>query len=247
MSDTSDSGRNYTVPALDVSLPEARATFETNFFAIVKLTQAFAPLLIAAVTANANRSTSSGTSSSSSHHTTAPTIVNIGSLAAKMPYVFGSIYNASKAALHSYSETLAVELAPFGVHVAVIVTGGVKSNIARTHRELPESSYYRAIEAKYVERQTHSQSVGMGNEEYAKSVVDEVLRERSWWEGWWGGRRVVKWVWRGASAALVKWVTRFGLTWVVAEKFYRDFGLRELQRWWVAEEMATTTKKKNLA
>jgi 1-acylglycerone phosphate reductase len=31
-----------------------------------------------------------------------------------MPYVFGSVYNASKAALHSLSDTMRIELAPFG-------------------------------------------------------------------------------------------------------------------------------------
>lgn len=31
-----------------------------------------------------------------------------------IPYVFGSVYNASKAALHSFSDTLRVELAPYG-------------------------------------------------------------------------------------------------------------------------------------
>lgn len=31
-----------------------------------------------------------------------------------IPYVFGSVYNASKAALHSFSDCLRVELAPFG-------------------------------------------------------------------------------------------------------------------------------------
>jgi NAD(P)-dependent dehydrogenase (short-subunit alcohol dehydrogenase family) len=51
------------------------------------------------------------------------TIVQIGSIAALMPYVFGSAYNASKAALHAYSSTLRVELAPFDVKVITVVTG----------------------------------------------------------------------------------------------------------------------------
>ena len=216
------SGRNYTVPALDVSLPEARTTFETNFFAILAITSAFAPLLIHAAASHTQSNAS----------TPPPTIINIGSVAATMPYVFGSVYNASKAALHSYSQTLAVELAPFGVDVTVIVTGGVKSNIARTHRELPQGSYYRAIEPQYVKRQTHSQSVGMPNEKYAQQVVDEILRRKGFSESWTTG---VKWVWKGASAKLVQWLTRLGLTWVVAGKFYRDFGLAELHRWWMAE------------
>ena len=55
------------------------------------------------------------------------TIVQIGSLAAVMPYVFASCYSATKAALHSYSNTLRLELAPFGVRVVTVVTGGVKS------------------------------------------------------------------------------------------------------------------------
>jgi 1-acylglycerone phosphate reductase len=50
----------------------------------MRMCQAFAPLLIAAK----------------------GTIVQIGSVAAVMPYVFGSVYNASKAALHAYSNTL---------------------------------------------------------------------------------------------------------------------------------------------
>jgi len=40
-------------------------------------------------------------------------ILQIGSIAAVTPMPFGSMYNASKAALHAYSNTLRVELAPF--------------------------------------------------------------------------------------------------------------------------------------
>jgi short-subunit dehydrogenase len=40
-------------------------------------------------------------------------ILQIGSTAAIFAVPFGSVYNASKAALHAYSNTLRVELAPF--------------------------------------------------------------------------------------------------------------------------------------
>ena len=100
---------DYTVPAMDVNIEEARFTFETNFFSVIRMCQTFLPLLMK----------SKGT------------IVQIGSVAGVsdlwkcaivlqywriqiIPYVFGSVYNASKAALHSWSDTLRVELAPFG-------------------------------------------------------------------------------------------------------------------------------------
>jgi 1-acylglycerone phosphate reductase len=43
-----NAGRNYTVPALDVDFDEVRATFEVNLFAVMRMCQEFAPLLIEA-------------------------------------------------------------------------------------------------------------------------------------------------------------------------------------------------------
>ena len=159
-----NAGRNYTVPALDVDLTEVQATFETNVFAVMRMCQTFAPLLIQAK----------------------GTIVQIGSLAGEIPYVFGSAYNASKAALHAYSDTLRVELAPFDVKVMVVVTGGVQSNIARTHRELPEDSLYHPLETEYRRRQVHSQEAAMETTVYAEGVVKAALKAkpaRTMWRG----------------------------------------------------------------
>lgn len=39
---------DYTVPAMEVELSEARVTFETNFFAVINMCQTFLPLLIKA-------------------------------------------------------------------------------------------------------------------------------------------------------------------------------------------------------
>ena len=191
-----NAGRNYTVPALDVEMDEIRETFETNVFAIMRLCQAFAPLLIEAK----------------------GTIVQIGSLAGVMPYAFGSVYNASKAALHSYSDTLRVELAPFGVRVVVVKTGGVISNISRTHRTLPENSLYLPIADVYESRLSHSQANGIPNEQYAKSVVQQVLGQP---------RRDT--IWEGGKSWLVWFVSTFLPRWVMDIAMTRMFQLRRLQ------------------
>lgn len=159
-----NAGRNYTVPSLDVEFDEVQATFETNIFSVMRMCQSFAPLLIQAK----------------------GTIVQIGSLAGEIPYVFGSTYNASKAALHAYSDTLRIELAPFDVNVMVVVTGGVKSNIIRTHRELPKDSLYHPLDTEYQRRQLHSQEGAMEATTYAEGVVTAALRAkptRSLWRG----------------------------------------------------------------
>jgi 1-acylglycerone phosphate reductase len=159
-----NAGRNYTVPALEVEMHEIEATFAVNVFAVMRMTQAFAPLLIEAQ----------------------GTIAMIGSLAGEMPYVFGSVYCASKAALHGYTDTLRLELKPFKVRVVNVVTGGVKSQIARTVRTLRSDSIYLPVEKDYERRLTHSQSLGMDTDKYAKSVVSQLTgwrQKQTIWEG----------------------------------------------------------------
>ena len=39
---------DYTVPAMEAMLPEARLTFETNLFSVIRICQTFVPLLIKA-------------------------------------------------------------------------------------------------------------------------------------------------------------------------------------------------------
>ncbi|KAJ5806983.1 hypothetical protein N7474_010575 [Penicillium riverlandense] len=183
--------KDYTVPAMEVELDEVRKTFETNVVAVIAMCQAFLPLLIKAK----------------------GTIVQIGSVAGIIPYVFGSVYNASKAALHSFSDTLRVELAPFGVNVTTIVTGGVQSRIARTERTLRPNSMYSPIEAEYNRRVTHSQDGAMPHEAYARSVVAQVLYGSAPWRWLWPWARGRKsWVWEG-NRSWVIWFLAGGWAW----------------------------------
>ena len=167
--------------ALDIDPAEVQSVFDANVYSVMKLCKAFAPQLIAAQ----------------------GTIVQTGSLAGIMPYVFGSAYNASKAALHAYSDTLRVELAPLGVRVVTVVTGGVKSNLARVHRTLPENSYYLPLATEYEGRLTHSQNLGMDTKTYARDCVRQVLEG----DGWLAKKR---WVWAGKMSWVV-WFAWFFL------------------------------------
>lgn len=124
-----------TVPAIEVSDEDIQSTFETNIFSVIAIIRELSPLIIAAK----------------------GKIVNIGSITAVTPYVFGAVYNATKGALQAYSNTLRLELAPFGVRVILVVTGGVQSRIARTDRTLGEDSLYLPINTEYLRRVKHSQ------------------------------------------------------------------------------------------
>ena len=151
------------------------------------------------------------------------TIVQIGSIAACIPYAWGSIYNASKAALHAYSAALRVEVAPLGVRVITVITGGVKSRIARVQRYLNDDSAYKELEDDYQKRQTHSQRVGIDATLYAKEVVEKVLEA----EGWLWRTRTI---WAGGSAGTVRW-----LSWLLPESITdwimsRMFGFNKLLR-----------------
>ena len=82
----------YPYAAADVDMDKVRALFDVNLFAVMEMVHVFLPLLLKS---NEGR------------------VVQIGSLAGLMPVPFGAAYNASKAALHSFGDTLRVELAPF--------------------------------------------------------------------------------------------------------------------------------------
>lgn len=74
-------------------MDRVRELYNVNVFGAMEMVHIFTPLLIASGDA---------------------CVVQIGSLAGVMPVPFNSAYNSSKAALHSFGDTLRVEMAPFG-------------------------------------------------------------------------------------------------------------------------------------
>lgn len=200
------SGRTHTHPATDISLSDVRQTFETNVFSIMAMVQAFVDQLIAAK----------------------GLIINISSLSSITPYVFGSVYCASKAAVAAYSRTLRMELAPFGVRVMVSMTGTVKSNTAsQFSRTLPENSLYRRVKDIFEWRLVFSQNEStVPTEAFARKLVSNSLRpERPAILRSWLGRP--DWFW-GGGLANITWLGQCLGEWIIDAACWHKFRLDEM-------------------
>lgn len=62
-------------------------------------------------------------------------IVNVGSVVGRVPTPWAGSYCSSKAAVHAMTDTLRVELRPFGINVALVVPGAVRSNFGSSSIE----------------------------------------------------------------------------------------------------------------
>jgi NAD(P)-dependent dehydrogenase (short-subunit alcohol dehydrogenase family) len=98
----------------DVPLEEARRQFEVNIFGLVRLTQLVLPAM---------RAQHSGR------------IINVSSIGGKFGEPFGAWYHATKFALEGLSDSLRMELHPFGIDVVVIQPGATHSEWSQIAHE----------------------------------------------------------------------------------------------------------------
>ncbi|QBO36225.1 SDR family NAD(P)-dependent oxidoreductase [Periweissella cryptocerci] len=109
-----NAGYGENGPIEDVSLANARKQFETNFFGAAELTQLVLPTM---------RAQKSGR------------IVNISSIGGDAYSPLGAYYHASKAALQQWSDTLDIEVQPFGIRSIIVQPGGTQSAWGATAME----------------------------------------------------------------------------------------------------------------
>jgi NAD(P)-dependent dehydrogenase (short-subunit alcohol dehydrogenase family) len=93
-----NAGHELAGASEELSLDEAKAQFETNFFGVVRMVKAVLPLM---------RQQKDGQ------------IINVSSLSGLTPVPFLGIYSASKFALEGYTEALRHEVKPFNIHVSL--------------------------------------------------------------------------------------------------------------------------------
>jgi NAD(P)-dependent dehydrogenase (short-subunit alcohol dehydrogenase family) len=108
----------------EVTLEQARAEFETNYFGVVRMVRAVVPAM---------RAQKSGL------------VATTSSLAGLVPLPFWGHYNASKFAVEGLMETLRHELRPFGIQVAMVEPGSIKTPFyqAPQARAMPEYAPWR--------------------------------------------------------------------------------------------------------
>lgn len=88
----------------DVSIEEAKRQFEVNVFGLARLSQLALPMM---------RAQKSGR------------IINVSSVGARLYEPFGAWYHATKYAVEGLSNSMRIELAPFGINVVTIAPAGV--------------------------------------------------------------------------------------------------------------------------
>lgn len=111
----------------EITVDEYREQFETNFFGVIAVTQAVLPIM---------RSQQSGK------------IINMSSISGLIGFPGLSPYVSSKHALEGFSESLRLEVKPFGIDVILIEPGSFSTNIWTTGKRVSplsmkeDSPYY---------------------------------------------------------------------------------------------------------
>jgi len=156
-----NAGFSQVGAVIDLTREDLRRQYETNVIAPAAVTAQAVPLLRAAVQKNGSA-----------------VVANVGSIVGLFTTPFAAAYCSSKAAIHSLTDALRMELAPFGIHVVSIQPGGVRSsfgNHAEAAIRLPDDSIYRPVEAGIRARAQAGQKGAMPAEQFVGPVVDALL------------------------------------------------------------------------
>jgi NADP-dependent 3-hydroxy acid dehydrogenase YdfG len=130
-----NAGEAHVSPAEETSLTEATRIIDTNFFGVVRVTNAVLPFM---------------------RQQRAGRIINVGSLAGLVGVPGQAFYSASKFALEGYSEALAMEVHDFNINVSLIEPGFYKTHLHEsvTHdsHEIPDYNAMRGILQESIRR-----------------------------------------------------------------------------------------------
>ncbi|MBM6617981.1 oxidoreductase [Bacillus suaedaesalsae] len=139
----------------EIPIEEYREQFETNVFGVIQVTQAVLPIMRLQGFGN---------------------IINVSSISGRIGFPGLSPYIASKHALEGWSESLRLEMKPFGVNVSLVEPGSFQTNIWSTGKKVAEKSlqktspYFQTM--KKIEDHLKQNEANYGNPlEVASTIV----------------------------------------------------------------------------
>jgi short-subunit dehydrogenase len=141
----------------DTSIEEASQQFEVNFFGVLRMCRAVLPVM---------RQQKSGY------------IVNIGSIGGLIAIPFQGFYSAAKFALEGFSESLRMEVRPFGIQVVLIEPGDHRTAFTQNRRATRGSgaeSVYRDRFERAIARMASDEQGGPSPEGIA-NLLYKILR-----------------------------------------------------------------------
>jgi len=156
-----NAGVNFTAAVEDLRMEDWRRQFETNFFGVLRVTQAVVPHM------RERRHGRIVMMSSVSGFVTAPT---------------QGAYSSSKFALEAMSNALRLELYPFGVHVVLIEPGYIVTGIQQAASELSKpymdkmnSGPYAPLYSQFLESVTESRAKSKTTPEDCARVILQAI------------------------------------------------------------------------
>ncbi len=157
-----NAGYGYIGPTVEMNISGMKKQFDVNFFGCIDIIQAVFPYMA---------SQNGG-----------GTIVDMSSISAVLTPAYSGAYSASKAALHTMSDSLRLELHPWGINVISVQPGRIGTNFG-TNAEIKSSgkdsgeSRYKLL-SHFIKGRANSCAEGKPTtpEEFAKKLVAKITR-----------------------------------------------------------------------
>ncbi|KAJ7174129.1 oxidoreductase [Mycena crocata] len=144
-------------PLVDWTAEKAKDVYDTNVFSIIRLCGAVVPHM-------AKRKSG--------------TIVNMGSVVGQIPTPWTGIYDSTKFAVRSLTETLFMECKPLNIRVMLAAPGVVASRLAdkQDDFELASGSLYTEFAHNIRQRMKASKEKAMPTDVFAEKLVTNALK-----------------------------------------------------------------------
>lgn len=167
-----NAGVGYNATTEDIDIAAGKATFDVNYWGVVRCCQAALPHL---------RGSEAG-------H-----VVNISSIAGRIAAIGQTVYASSKWAVECLSENLAQELAPFGIRVSIVEPGVTRTAILPKNPDHPSPTEYEAAYRRMLQFYLAGIIADVQADVVADTVVDALADEtgRLRWPCAWGGEELV--------------------------------------------------------